>query len=88
MKQQIIITLSALLLSTSALANGGFEPNKKQCANVGKELVRVSGEMKEATSGLQKSWLKRQRSALETKRSSCGAKGFSNNKSPTIAANQ
>jgi hypothetical protein len=44
--------------------------------NVGKEISRVSGEMDAAKSGIQKSWLKRQLGALETKRSNCSTNGF------------
>ena len=40
MKQQTLIALSALMFSSSVLANGGFEPNKKACVNVGKEITR------------------------------------------------
>ena len=76
MKQQTLITLSALFFSSTVLANGGFEPNKKACVNVGKEVTRVSTEMDTAKSGIQKSWLKRQLNALETKRNSCSVKGF------------
>jgi hypothetical protein len=79
MKQQTLIALSALVFSSSVLANGGFEPNKKACVNVGKEITRVSTEMDTAKSGIQKSWLKRQLNALETKRNSCGTKGFKSN---------
>ena len=81
MKQQMLIALSALMFSSSVFANGGFEPNKKACVNVGKEITRVSNEMDTAKSGIQKSWLKRQLSALETKRSSCSIKGFKANQS-------
>ena len=79
MKQQTLIALSALAFSSSVLANGGFEPNKKACVNVGKEITRVSSEMDTAKSGIQKSWLKRQLSALETKRNSCSTKGYEAN---------
>lgn len=81
MKQQTLLTISALMFSSSVLANGGFEPNKKECVNVGKEITRVSTEMDVAKSGIQKSWLKRQLSALETKRTSCSTKGFKANHS-------
>tara|TARA_Y100000296_G_scaffold12705_1_gene14724 strand:+ start:3704 stop:3964 length:261 start_codon:yes stop_codon:yes gene_type:complete len=84
MKRQTLIALSALMFSSSALANGGFEPNKKACVNVGKEITRVSTEMNVAKSGIQKSWLKRQLSALETKRTSCSTKGFKANQ-PELA---
>ncbi|NDV92412.1 hypothetical protein GTH32_14635 [Alteromonas sp. 345S023] len=76
MKQQLLCAVSAVIFSSSALANGGFEPNPKACVNVGKEISRVSTEMKVAKSGIQKSWLKRQLGALETKRSHCSTKGF------------
>ena len=79
MKQQTLIALSALVFSSSVLANGGFEPNKKACVNVGKEITRVSSEMDTAKSGIQKSWLKRQLNALETKRNSCSTKGYKAN---------
>ncbi|BCO17406.1 hypothetical protein LHL20_14860 [Alteromonas sp. McT4-15] len=79
MKQQTLIALSALVFSSSVLANGGFEPNKKACVNVGKEITRVSSEMDTAKSGIQKSWLKRQLNALETKRNSCSTKGYEAN---------
>lgn len=79
MKQQKLIALSALVFSSSVLANGGFEPNKKACVNVGKEITRVSSEMDTAKSGIQKSWLKRQLNALETKRNSCSTKGYEAN---------
>lgn len=84
MKQHTLIALSAIVFSSSALANGGFEPTKKECTNVGKEIVRVSSEMNTATSGIQRSWLKRQLNALNTKRSSCSTKGFQANR-PEIA---
>ena len=71
MKQQAIIASVALLISSAALANGGFQPTAKACVNVGKEISRVSGEMDAAKSGIQKSWLKRQLGALETKHSNC-----------------
>ena len=76
MKQQAIIASVALLISSAALANGGFQPTAKACVNVGKEISRVSGEMDAAKSGIQKSWLKRQLGALETKRSNCSSNGF------------
>jgi len=76
MKQQAIIASVALLISSAALANGGFQPTAKACVNVGKEISRVSGEMDAAKSGIQKSWLKRQLGALETKRSNCSTNGF------------
>ena len=41
MKQQTLIALSALMFSSSVLANGGFEPNKKACVNVGKEITHA-----------------------------------------------
>ena len=84
MKQQTLIAVSALMFSSSVLANGGFEPNKKACVNVGKEITRVSTEMDAAKSGIQKSWLKRQLSALETKRNSCSTHGFKPNQ-PELA---
>ena len=68
MKQQLLLAVSAVFFSSSAFANGGFEPNPKACVNVGKEINRVSTEM---------SWLKRQLGALESKRSHCSTKGFS-----------
>ena len=77
MKQQLLFAVSAVFFSSSAFANGGFEPNPKACVNVGKEINRVSTEMKVAKSGIQKSWLKRQLGALESKRSHCSTKGFS-----------
>ena len=73
MKQQAIIASVALVISSAALANGGFQPTAKACVNVGKEISRVSGEMDAAKSGIQKSWLKRQLGALETKRSNCSS---------------
>ncbi len=76
MKQQAIIASVALVISSAALANGGFQPTAKACVNVGKEISRVSGEMDAAKSGIQKSWLKRQLGALETKRSNCSSYGF------------
>ncbi len=76
MKQQVLIAISILLFSASSFANGGFEPNEKECVNVGKEITRVRSEMSSATSGIQKSWLKRQLRALEIKRNSCSTKGF------------
>ncbi|MDO6567750.1 hypothetical protein Q4561_11830 [Alteromonas sp. 1_MG-2023] len=81
MKQQAIIASVALLISSAAfssaaMANEGFQPTAKACVNVGKEISRVSGEMDAAKSGIQKSWLKRQLGALNTKRSSCSSKGF------------
>ena len=76
MKQLAIGTLAALLLSFQAKANGGFEPTPRACVNVGKEISRVTIEMNGARSGIQKSWLKRQLNALNTKRSSCSRKGF------------
>ncbi|OJF70156.1 hypothetical protein BK026_16000 [Alteromonas sp. V450] len=76
MKQQTLFVLSTLMFSSAAFANGGFEPNKKACVNVGKEITRVSGEMDLAKSGIQKVWLKRQLNALETKRNSCSSMGF------------
>ncbi|CAD5254292.1 conserved exported hypothetical protein [Alteromonas sp. 38] len=81
MKQQALIASIAMVLSSAAfssaaLANGGFQPTAKACVNVGKEISRVSGEMDAAKSGIQKSWLKRQLGALETKRSNCSSKGF------------
>lgn len=76
MKQQAIIASVALVISSAALANGGFQPTAKACVNVGKEISRVSGEMDAAKSGIQKSWLKRQLGALETKRSNCSTNGF------------
>jgi len=79
MKQHTLIALAALVFSSSALANGGFEPNKKACVNVGKEISRVSSEMDTAKSNIQKSWLKRQLNALNTKRGSCSIKGFGPN---------
>ena len=54
MKQQTLVALSALMFSSSVFANGGFEPNKKECVNVGKEITRVSSEMDTAKSGIQK----------------------------------
>ncbi|MAI64172.1 MAG: hypothetical protein CL600_04725 [Alteromonas sp.] len=89
MKQHTLIALlftvlSAIVFSSSALANGGFQPTKKECVNVGKEIVRVSGEMETTTSSIQKSWLKRQLSALNTKRTSCSVKGFEE-KRPELA---
>jgi hypothetical protein len=85
MKQHTLIALAALTFSSSALASGGFEPNKKACVNVGKEISRVSTEMDTAKSNIQKSWLKRQLNALNTKRGSCSIKGFEPNK-PKVAA--
>ena len=76
MKQQAIIASVAMVISSAALANGGFQPTAKACVNVGKEISRVSGEMDAAKSGIQKSWLKRQLGALETKRSNCSSNGF------------
>ncbi|AGP80353.1 MULTISPECIES: hypothetical protein [Alteromonas] len=84
MKQQTLVALSALMFSSSVFANGGFEPNKKECVNVGKEITRVSSEMDTAKSGIQKSWLKRQLGALKTKRTSCSMNGFEANK-PELA---
>jgi len=76
MKQQAIIASVAMVISSAALANGGFQPTAKACVNVGKEISRVNGEMNAAKSGIQKSWLKRQLGALETKRSNCSTNGF------------
>lgn len=76
MKHVALGTLSALLLSFQAIANDGFEPTPRACVNVGKEISRVTVEMKGAQSGIQKSWLKRQLNALNTKRASCSTKGF------------
>ena len=50
MKQQLLLAVSAVFFSSSAFANGGFEPNPKACVNVGKEINRVSTEMKVAKS--------------------------------------
>ncbi|BFT32340.1 hypothetical protein D210916BOD24_35160 [Alteromonas sp. D210916BOD_24] len=78
MKQQTLITLSALFFSSAVLANGDFEPSKKVCVNVGKEITRVSTEMDAAKSGIQKTWLKRQLRALKQKNNTCSVKGFEN----------
>lgn len=85
MKQHTLIALAALAFSSSALASGGFEPNKKACVNVGKEISRVSTEMDTAKSNIQKSWLKRQLNALNTKRGSCSIKGFESKAPKTVA---
>ena len=53
MKQQLLLAVSAVFFSSSAFANGGFEPNPKACVNVGKEINRVSTEMKVAKSGME-----------------------------------
>jgi len=71
-----LLTMLTFLPSFKALASGGFEPSKRICLNVDKEISRVSDEVGMATSNIQKSWLLRQLTALETKRSSCSINGF------------
>lgn len=71
-----LFTILSLLPLSDALASGGFEPSKRICLNVDKEISRVNDEVGMATSNIQKSWLLRQLTALETKRSSCSINGF------------
>jgi len=80
-RSSALLTVSLFILLTflpsfRVMASGGFEPSKRICLNVDKEISRVSDEVGMATSNIQKSWLLRQLTALETKRSSCSINGF------------
>ncbi|RDV25582.1 hypothetical protein DXV75_09845 [Alteromonas aestuariivivens] len=71
-----VIPLLVLSMMAPSLMAADFQPSQGACKGVDKEIERVTREMEETTSNIKGEWLKRQKRALETKKSSCSDNGY------------